>query len=216
MKLIVGLGNPGRKYEGTRHNIGFEVLRELARRHATGRPRVKFQGEVSEAQVGGESVLLLMPQTFMNLSGASVLPARDFYRLEACDVLVICDDFHLPLARLRFRPSGSAGGQKGLADILHRLGTSAIPRLRFGIGSPPPAWDVADYVLSKFGKDEVPELASSLSRAATAAADWVTLGTQECMNRYNADPTPTDKKKSMIDEPAAKHAGNNAGKNKEL
>ncbi len=167
-------------------------------------------------QLGGESVLLLMPQTFMNLSGASVLAARDFYRLETGDILIICDDFHLPLAKLRFRPGGSAGGQKGLADILKRLGSSSIPRLRFGIGTPPANWDVADYVLSKFGREELPELAISVARAATAAADWVTLGVPECMNRYNGDPAQPDPKPSQTNEPAAKNVGNRAGKNKEL
>ena len=140
MKLIVGLGNPGRKYAGTRHNVGFEVLAELGRRAAAGRPRTKFQAELLEAMVGGEKVLLLSPLTYMNRSGSSVQPARDFYQLDNEDLLIICDDINLPLAKLRFRAKGSSGGQKGLEDILRRLGTDQVPRLRLGVGQPPAQW----------------------------------------------------------------------------
>jgi len=198
MKLIAGLGNPGRKYEETRHNIGFEVVREVARRHATSGTKVKFQGEVCEAQIsgGGESALLLLPQTFMNRSGNSVLPARDFYKIDHEDILIICDDFNLALGRLRFRPKGSAGGQNGLANILQRLGDQEIPRLRIGVGKPPPEWDVADYVLSKFRKDEIDSVQIAIQHAADAVAVWVRSGMAECMNKYNADPTKKNVKKA--------------------
>src|SRR6188472_2215128 len=116
MKLIVGLGNPGSRYTGTRHNIGFEVIAELARRHAAGSPREKFQAELAEATIAGEKTLLMCPLTFMNLSGQAVQPARDFYKIENNDLLVVCDDFALPLGKLRIRAQGSAGGQKGLDD----------------------------------------------------------------------------------------------------
>jgi len=132
MKLIVGLGNPGKKYEDTRHNVGFEVVCELIRRYQPGRPKTKFQGEYYESRISDESALLLMPHTFMNLSGGSVQKARDFYKIENADILVICDDLNLALGRLRFRPKGSAGGQNGLADILQRLGTQQVSRLRVG------------------------------------------------------------------------------------
>ena len=202
MKLIVGLGNPGRKYEGTRHNIGFEVVRELAQRHSTSGVKVKFHGEVCEARVGGESTLLLLPQTFMNRSGGSVLPARDFYKIEHEDILIICDDFNLALARLRFRPKGSAGGQNGLADILQRLGDQQVPRLRFGVGQPPPEWDVADYVLSKFRKEETDAVRSGIGRAADAVEMWARQGMAECMNKYNADPAKKKKAKKKSPDPA--------------
>jgi len=123
MKLVVGLGNPGRKYDGTRHNVGYEVVAELARRHAAGRARLAFQGEMSEVAIGAERTWLLLPHTYMNRSGGSVGAAFDFYKLAVGDVLVICDDLNLPLGKLRIRASGSAGGQKGLQDILKRLGT---------------------------------------------------------------------------------------------
>lgn len=186
MKLIVGLGNPGRRYQGTRHNVGFVVVAELARQFGISRPRAKFQGEVVEAQVVGERVVLLCPHTYMNNSGNSVQPARDFYKVENSELLVVCDDFNLELAKLRFRAKGSSGGQKGLDDIIRRLGTNEFSRLRIGIGPPPPNWDVADYVLSKFAKDEQPVMEQAATRAAEGAAAWIRDGIQYCMNQYNA------------------------------
>ena len=185
MKLIVGLGNPGRKYAGTRHNVGFDVLTELARRHGTATARARFQGEAVEAMVEGERAILLCPHTYMNNSGESVQPAKDFYKIENEDLLVVCDDFNLPLARLRLRTQGSSGGQKGLADIIRRLGTEQVPRLRIGIGTPPPEWDVADYVLSKFKKDELPEIEAATILAADAVAAWARKGIDYCMTQYN-------------------------------
>jgi PTH1 family peptidyl-tRNA hydrolase len=185
MKLVIGLGNPGRKYESTRHNVGFAVAAELARRHGTGGSRSGFQAELIEANLGGEKVLLVMPQTFMNLSGASSLAARDFYKVENTDLLVVCDDFNLPLGTLRLRGQGSAGGQKGLADILHRLGTDEVPRLRIGVGPVPASWDPIDFVLSRFTKNEQPEIDLSLVRAADAVEMWATKGMAEAMNRFN-------------------------------
>ena len=185
MKLVVGLGNPGRKYEQTRHNVGFAVLAELARRFAVGRPKSKFQGEIVEADLDGQRALLLSPVTYMNLSGSSVQAARDFYRLPDEALLVICDDLNLPLAKLRFRASGSAGGQKGLADVIRKLGTEEFSRLRIGIGSPPDEWDATDYVLGKFAKQEKPDIDLALVKAADAVAVWAREGIEECMNRYN-------------------------------
>ncbi|MCO6454912.1 MAG: aminoacyl-tRNA hydrolase [Pirellulaceae bacterium] len=186
MKLIVGLGNPGRRYAGTRHNVGFDVVEELVRRHG-GAARRKFESEVAETDIAGQKVLLLSPQTYMNRSGAAVRPARDFYRIENQDVLIVCDDFNLPLARLRLRARGSSGGQKGLADVIRCLGTDELPRLRLGIGPAPPGWDVADYVLSRFGEDDLPAIQVATARAADAVADWVREGLSYCMNRYNSE-----------------------------
>lgn len=185
MKLVVGLGNPGRKYEATRHNVGFEVLGRLAQQFGQGRPRARFEGEVVEAQVGQESLLLLTPLTYMNRSGQSVRPAADFYKLQPDDVLVVCDDFSLPVGRLRFRPQGSAGGQKGLNDVIRALGTQEVPRLRIGIGPVPDRWDPADFVLGKFGSDEREVMDQIVARAADGVADWVRHDVQFCMNEYN-------------------------------
>ena len=185
MKIIAGLGNPGRKYEGTRHNIGFVVLAKLASKCGDGSVKGRFRGEVMEGRVGQEKILLLSPLTYMNLSGESIREAKDFYKTDVEDILVICDDFSLPLGKLRMRPKGSSGGQKGLANAIHLLGTEEVPRLRMGIGPPPENWDVADYVLSKFTKSEQAEIDHAIDLAANAAIDWVTEGMDECMNRYN-------------------------------
>ena len=186
MKLVVGLGNPGRKYEGTRHNVGFSVLDELARRGRAGGRKTKFQGEVTEIEHAGHKAILLWPHTFMNLSGTSVLAARDFYKIAGDDLLVVCDDFNLPLTKLRFRPEGSSGGQKGLADVIDRLGTETVPRLRIGVGPVPPNWDPADFVLSRFTKQEQDIVEPVITRAAEAVEDWLANGIQDCMNKYNA------------------------------
>ena len=185
MKLIVGLGNPGGKYKDTRHNVGFEVAAVLAKRHGTSSPRVRFQGETVEATIAGQKVLLLTPLTYMNASGGSVLATRDFYKIENSDILVVCDDFALPLAKLRLRAKGSAGGQNGLKDILRRLGTEEVPRLRIGIGIPPAGRNASGYVLSRFTKEEQPLMAEAIQRAADAASAWVESGLAAAMNRYN-------------------------------
>lgn len=185
MKLIVGLGNPGRRYQGTRHNIGWEVVAELARRLGAASPRVRFQGEVVETTIAGEKTLLLCPHTYMNQSGASVQPARDFFQLENKNLLVVCDDFNLPVARLRFRAKGSSGGQKGLEDVIRRLGTEEFARLRIGIGTPPPEWEVVNYVLSRFPAEERQAIDRAIGRAADGLTDWVRYGVEYCMSQYN-------------------------------
>jgi peptidyl-tRNA hydrolase, PTH1 family len=185
MKLIVGLGNPGPKYEGTRHNVGFRVIEELTRKYGQSKPKQAFQGEIVEASLDSQKALLLRPFTLMNLSGGSVLAARDFYKIAHDDVLVVCDDFNLPLAKLRFRAGGSSGGQKGLEDIIRRLGTDQVPRLRVGIGSPPPNRDASDYVLSRFAKDESGAIDEAIWRAADAIVIWARDGMIECSKQYN-------------------------------
>jgi peptidyl-tRNA hydrolase, PTH1 family len=186
MKLIVGLGNPGRAYQGTRHNIGFEVLGQVASRLSSHAPRAKFSGELSEGQHVGERVFLLAPLTFMNRSGQSVVQARDFYDLPNSDLLVICDDFQLPVGKIRFRARGTSGGQKGLEDILRHCGQD-IPRLRVGIGPVPPRWEVVDYVLGRFSATERSEMDEVLPRAVQGVLDWIQEGTEYCMNRYNGN-----------------------------
>jgi PTH1 family peptidyl-tRNA hydrolase len=185
MKLIVGLGNPGRKYEGTRHNVGFRVLDELRRMHGRSGPKQAFQGEIVEALVEAEKILLLAPHTLMNLSGGSVLAARDFYKIDDADLMIVADDFNLPLGKLRMRSSGSSGGQKGLEDIIRRLGTDQVPRLRVGIGSPPAGREGADFVLGRFGKAELPEIEVATGLAADAVVVWIREGMAVAMNRYN-------------------------------
>ncbi len=197
MKLIVGLGNPGTKYHGTRHNVGFEVLANLARRFDVGRPKSKFKAEVAETRIGNQKAILLSPLTFMNLSGQSVRAAIDFYKCEAEDLLIVCDDLNLELARLRIRTSGSAGGQNGLKDIIQRLGHQDFCRLRIGIGKVPSGWDAADYVLGKFSPEDAADIAVGVARAADAVETWIEKGPKEAMNRFNGVPAKvkTDKKK---------------------
>lgn len=185
MKLVVGLGNPSRKYTETRHNVGWMVLAELKRKYGISNPKEKFHGELMEAVIDGQQVLLLAPQTFMNRSGRSVLAARDFYKLPEEDLLVVCDDFNLPLSKLRFRTGGTAGGQNGLADIVRTLGSDQFPRLRIGIGPVPEGWDSTAFVLGKFGKDEQPVIEEVATTAANGAALWATVGIDEAMNRFN-------------------------------
>jgi peptidyl-tRNA hydrolase, PTH1 family len=185
MKLIVGLGNVGRKYEKTRHNIGFDVLEALIARWPGGSAKEKFDGRLMDATIAGERSLLLWPYTLMNRSGQSVLAAADFYQLLPADLLVVCDDFNLPLGKLRFRSSGSAGGQKGLEDTIKRLGTDEFSRLRFGIGPVPNSWDAADFVLGKFGASERPMVDETIDRAVDAVECWVAEGIEVGMNRFN-------------------------------
>ncbi|MCL2700751.1 MAG: aminoacyl-tRNA hydrolase [Phycisphaerae bacterium] len=184
-KFIVGLGNPGRQYQRTRHNVGYMVLAELAKRWSLSPVRRAFDGETCEARLGETKVILLAPQTYMNLSGQSVQAMLAFYKAEPADVLVVLDDMALPTARLRFRADGSSGGQKGLADILRRLGTPAVPRLRIGIGSPPPPVAGSDYVLGTFGPTEMERMAPALVLAAQAVEDWVRHGMAFAMEKYN-------------------------------
>ncbi len=185
MKLVVGLGNPGKRYRGTRHNVGFDVLAELARSFGTGGVKSKFHAEVLEADIGGQKALLISPLTYMNNSGTSVWEAKNFYKIAEEDLLVVCDDLNLPLAKLRFRTKGSSGGQKGLEDIASRIGTDEFPRLRIGIGSPPDGWDWADYVLSKFTKEEIPDIEEAVRSAADAVVVWAKQGVGVCMDQYN-------------------------------
>ncbi|HEY3417112.1 MAG TPA: aminoacyl-tRNA hydrolase, partial [Armatimonadota bacterium] len=143
-RLVVGLGNIGKAYEHTRHNVGFDVVDELARLHSVRFRRSKFSGEEADIRVGGQRVLLLKPHTLMNLSGNAVGPAVRFYHLSLSNVLVICDDFYLPVGKLRFRPKGSDGGHNGLWSLINRLGSQEFPRLRIGVGEAAPNEDKAD------------------------------------------------------------------------
>ena len=186
MKLIVGLGNPGPEYAGTRHNAGFDVVDRLARRLAPGAaPRARFAGLAVDVEVGGEKCLLLKPTTFMNLSGRSVLEAVQFFKLEPSrDLLVIVDDLALPCGSIRLRPDGSSGGHNGLADIGLRLGSNYWARLRIGI-DPPGRVRQADYVLGRFSPDQRPLVDASLAEAVKAAEAWAAKGLQDAMNRFN-------------------------------
>ena len=187
---MVGLGNPGRRYARTRHNVGFRVLATLGRRWGADAGRSAFGGRVYDARpsrqdAGARRVMLFEPHTYMNRSGRAVQELAAFYKAAAGDMLVVLDDLNLPLGRLRARASGTAGGQKGLADVLQALGTQDVPRLRIGIGQPPPRMDATDFVLSVFTEDEEEVIGVAVAQAADAVEDWLFSGLTLVMEKYN-------------------------------
>lgn len=185
-RLVLGLGNPGQRYVGTRHNVGFDVLNLLSSQVDTPLPKSKFEGQVASFTENETKVLLIWPLTYMNNSGRCAKAAADFYKIDVTkDLLVVCDDLSLPLGKLRMRPKGSAGGQKGLQDILRLLGNQDVPRLRIGIDPTPPRWETADYVLGKFRKDESPIIQQAISSAADAVKLWCGNDITYCMNQVN-------------------------------
>ena len=186
MKVVVGLGNPGSKYQNTRHNVGFQVVGELALRHGASKPRIKFEAEVAEVILSGEKLLLVAPQTYMNHCGRSVTKLVDFYKLPLEQLMIVCDDMNLPTGQLRLRKTGSAGGQKGLMDILQALGAEQIPRLRIGIGRPPGRMDATDYVLGRFRKEEIDAINHAVMLAADGIELWAKSGIDAAMNQVNA------------------------------
>ncbi|MCG3179893.1 MAG: Peptidyl-tRNA hydrolase [Phycisphaerae bacterium] len=188
MWLIAGLGNPGRDYAGTRHNLGFEVVDLLARRWSIGVDRSQFEGLTGKGVAGAEQVVLLKPMTFMNSSGCSVAAAAGFYKIPPDRLIVVLDDLALPPGRIRLRTGGSAGGHNGLDDIIVRLGTDQVPRVRVGIGSPPPGWIGRDWVLARPPADQRESLDEAVKQAADAAALWIEQGAGAAMNRYNQAP----------------------------
>ena len=199
MKLIVGLGNPGPKYAGTRHNVGFDAIDYLAAAPGCTPFREKFEALVAEMKEGDETVLLVKPLTFMNLSGRAVRAVADFYKVPVENLLVVCDDINLPLGKLRTRTKGSHGGQNGLRNIQEQLGTDAYTRLRLGVGQP--AFDAVDHVLSKFKPGERAAVADAIAVAAQAALTWVRRGTEAAMNAFNGGDEKEKPKKEKKPKP---------------
>lgn len=186
MKVIVGLGNPGKKYDNTRHNIGFEALDYIADKEGISINTGKHKALIGTGYMGGEKVLLVKPQTFMNLSGESLRPIMDFYKLDLSDILVIYDDISLEPGMLRLRTKGSAGGHNGMKSIIKHLGGDTFPRIRVGIGGEKhPGQDLADYVLGHFKDDEKELLAESLDKAEKAAELFAQDEFAEAMNKYS-------------------------------
>jgi PTH1 family peptidyl-tRNA hydrolase len=185
MKHIVGRGNPGLKYRRTRHNFGFMVVEALADQRDLRFHRGKFRGMEAAGQIGKEQVLLVKPLTYMNLSGECVGGLMRYYQCDLQDVLVICDDIHLDLGKLRLRRSGSAGGHNGLESVLKHLHTQEFPRLRLGVGQPPEWMDMMSYVLSPFPRGEAKVVAETIDRATLAVETWLYHGIDETMNRFN-------------------------------
>lgn len=185
VKLIVGLGNPGKKYDDTRHNIGFRVIDELAKNFQINVNQEKFKGVYGFETIKGEKVFLLKPLTFMNLSGESVKPLMDYYKISVDDVVVVYDDLDLPPGKIRLRQKGGHGGHNGIKSLLAHLGTENFKRIRVGIGRPEPGHAVANYVLSTFRPDERVEMDEAVSQAVKACESWLNNDFLKVMNSYN-------------------------------
>ena len=191
--LVVFLGNPGLRYEGTRHNAGFMTADALARKKNISINRSRFQALTASCPIGDTTVLLMKPQTYMNLSGEAVGQAARFYKIPADHVLVVSDDITLPIGALRIRTKGSAGGHNGLKNIISVLGTEEFPRIRLGVGSPPhPDYDTVDWVLSVFRDQDAVDMAEAASRAADAVECFITQGPEKAMNLYSQKKIPRD------------------------
>lgn len=183
--LIVGLGNPGKTYENTRHNVGWMAIDRLARRHGITLSKVEHKAQTGTGLIAGKKVILAKPMTYMNLSGDSVVPLAGFYKIPPERIIVLADDLDLPFGTLRLRKSGSSGGQKGLKHIIERIGTQDIPRVRMGIGRPPGRMNPADYVLQSFRGDDAITAQELIDRAADSVETWLKDGMDTAMNRFN-------------------------------
>lgn len=205
MKIVVGLGNPGPQYAGTRHNVGFDTVDRLALQLGwvygddgfNRLARTKFDGLAMDGTIrlpsgASEKLLLLKPMGYMNCSGRSVQPAMAFYQVEPADMMIVLDDLALPCGRIRLRPGGSDGGHNGLKDIQRAIGTSEYPRLRLGIDPPPQFVPQRDYVLGKFAEEQRKLMKPAVERAASAILCWIESGIETAMNRFNAEPKSGD------------------------
>lgn len=189
MKIIVGIGNPGKKYIGTRHNVGFTVLDDLAGRHGLANWRRRFHSLAVEGRLDDVRFLLMKPETYVNESGLAVRVAADWCRVAIPDILMVCDDFSLPLGRLRFRAKGQSGGHNGLQSIFDHLGTEEVSRLKIGIGTDK-GDKGRDFVLSRFSEDESEGVEDAIERASKALEVWLDSGVERCQNEYNQEPDP--------------------------
>lgn len=186
MFIIVGLGNPERKYDGTRHNIGFSAITVIADKYNISMDIKKYKAVCGKGYIEGQKVILAMPQTYMNLSGESVRELVDYYKIDPeSELIVIYDDINLAPGRLRIREKGSAGGHNGIKNIISHLGTQVFPRIRIGVGEKPKGWDLADYVLGRFAKDEEPVIREALDNAAEACGIIVDDEIRTAMNKFN-------------------------------
>jgi PTH1 family peptidyl-tRNA hydrolase len=185
MKLVVGLGNPGRKYEGTRHNVGFDVVDRLAAKHRADWESAPRGIDALVARWRAADVTLAKPLTFMNLSGGAIVGLVQFFKVELADLLVVVDEVNLELGRLRTRATGSAGGHNGLKSAIEQLGTEDFARMRIGVGRGDARRDLADHVLAKFDRDERENVETTIGRAADAVELFVTEGIGPVMNRFN-------------------------------
>ncbi|MRX72957.1 aminoacyl-tRNA hydrolase [Bacillus lacus] len=185
MKLIVGLGNPGKQYESTRHNVGFLVIDELSKQLHIPLDKSKFNGIYGIGNIAGEKVILAKPLTYMNLSGECVRPLMDYYQISTEDLAVIYDDLDLPAGRLRLRTKGSAGGHNGIKSLIQHLQTQEFKRIRIGIDRPPAGMKVPDYVLGRFQGEDIESIEEVIKKSASACEEWIQKPFLTVMNEYN-------------------------------
>ncbi len=185
MKIIVGLGNPGLRYAGTRHNTGFSVLTALSDKYKIPVKKKECKALTGHGVIAGEKVVLAMPQTFMNLSGEAVIALLNFYKCTAEDLIVIYDDIDLDVGRIRIRCQGSAGGHNGIKNIIQNIGTDSFDRIKVGVGHKPEDWDLVDHVLGRFPREELPVMRETVERAAEACAAIVEHDAAYAMNHFN-------------------------------
>lgn len=185
MKLIVGLGNPGRQYEETRHNVGFKVIDRLSERLNIPVDKAKFNGVYGQGIIAGEKVLILKPLTYMNLSGECIRPLMAYYDINVEDLLVVYDELDLPVGKIRLREKGSAGGHNGMKSIIQHLGTQEFKRIRIGVDRPNNGMKIADYVLGRFPTEEAIDVINSIDRSAEASEKWLTTAFLQVMNEFN-------------------------------
>lgn len=186
MYLIAGLGNPGREYVGTRHNVGFEVADAICSKFDINLNKEKFRAVFGDGRIAGEKVIIAKPQTYMNLSGEAIREIADWYKIEPDNIIIIYDDISLPVGKIRIREKGSAGGHNGIKNIIYQLQTDVFPRIKIGVGAPEhPDFDMKDYVLGHFSKEETEILTESAIRAVFAAQEIIKADAKSAMNKFN-------------------------------
>ena len=186
MYIVVGLGNPGRKYEHTRHNVGFDIVDVLAQRNNITLARLRCKAVVGEGTIAGQRVALALPQTYMNLSGESIRELAEWYKIDSENIIIMYDDISLPVGKLRIREKGSAGGHNGIKNIIYQLKTDVFPRIKIGMGMPQnPEYDIKDYVLGHFSKEETEILIKTVVRAVGAVEEIISSGAKSAMNKFN-------------------------------
>ncbi|MDA8440817.1 MAG: aminoacyl-tRNA hydrolase [Peptococcaceae bacterium] len=184
-KVVIGLGNPGREYALNRHNVGFLAIEHIATKFNVNF-RSKFQSQIGECEIASLKIMLVKPQTFMNLSGRAVREILDWYKLQPDDIVIIHDDMDLPFGKIRLRAQGSPGGHNGIKSIIHEISTANFSRIKIGVGRPPDGWDAADYVLGNFPAAVLPELNSILETVVESVQDVLVNGIKTAMNKYNS------------------------------
>lgn len=200
MYIIAGLGNPGKEYEGTRHNVGFKTIDALADRYNIDVKEKAHRAYIGKGMIEGQKVILVKPQTYMNLSGESIRSVMDFYKVELEHFFVIFDDISLEPGQLRIRKKGSAGGHNGIKNIIAHLGTQEFARIKVGVGAKPERMDLADYVLSRFSKGETEVMEQAYRDAAAAAVAMMTAGVDDAMNQYNGAAKKEKQKKEKEEQ----------------